>query len=185
MTDDIRQRSEQYVDDLFGPGMGARHGRFLDRIESEPLRDEIDRYHVVQSDTSQISLEEHYLLATCVLCATRAFGSAQMFVKTLRHLGVSRQKIVAAVGRLSMWIGGIPAVEALAHVKKALDEYERDGERSMAGWFPEETGGKHGVGNGTGNGVGNGNGNGVGNGNGNGNGVGNGHGNGHGRGGAP
>lgn len=141
MSHSNRPSSEAYVDRIFGPGTGARHARFLDQIENEALRDEIHRYHEIQSDTSLLSLEEHYLLATCVLCSTRNFGSAGMFAKTLRHLGVSREKVLAAVGRLSMWIGGIPAVEATAQVRRALDEYDRHGAASMAAWFPDAPGG--------------------------------------------
>jgi hypothetical protein len=136
MRADIRAVSERYVDDLFGPGAGARHARFLDQIEDDDLREEIHRYHAIQADTSLLSLEEHYLLATCVLCATRAYGSAQMFAKTLRHLGVPRAKILAAVARLSMWIGGIPAVEASGQIRRALDDYDRQGPGSMAAWCP-------------------------------------------------
>jgi hypothetical protein len=132
-----RASSEQYVDRIFGEGAGVRHARFLDQIENDALRDEIHRYHEIQADTSLLSLEEHYLLATCVLCATRSYGSAQMFAKTLRHLGVSRDKILAAVARLAMWIGGIPAVEATAHIRRAMDEYDRQGAASMAAWFPD------------------------------------------------
>jgi hypothetical protein len=134
---ELLRRSEQFVDGLFGAGAGARHSRFLDGIEDETLRAEIHRYHAIQADTSLISIEEHYLLATCVLCATRAYGSAQMFAKTLRHLGVPRAKILAALGRLSMWVGGIAAAEATAHVRKAIDEYDRLGAASMAAWFPD------------------------------------------------
>jgi hypothetical protein len=134
---ELLRRSEAFVDGLFGAGAGARHSRFLDGIEDEALRAEIHGYHVVQADTSLIAIEEHYLLATCVLCATRAYGSAGMFAKTLRHLGVPRAKIMAAVGRLAMWVGGIAAAEAAAHVKKAVDEYDRLGAASMAGWFPD------------------------------------------------
>jgi hypothetical protein len=134
---DLQQRSAQYVDAIFGPGSGARHARFLEQIEDDSLRTELHRYHAIQADTSQLSLEEHYLLATCVLCAVRSYGTAAMFAKTLRHLGVPREKVLAAVGRLSMWVGGIPAVEASAHIRRALDEYDRLGAASMAAWFPE------------------------------------------------
>jgi hypothetical protein len=138
--DELKQRSERYLDQLFGPGAGARHSRFLERIENPTLRDEIHRYHVVQSDTSQLTLAEHYLIGTCVLCAARSFGTAQMFAKTLRHLGVPREKIMEAIARLSMWIGGIPAAEASAHIGRALDEYDRDGDASLAAWFPAGNG---------------------------------------------
>jgi hypothetical protein len=137
---ELKQRSEGYVDAIFGPGTGARHARFLDGIEDESLRAEIHRYHAIQADTSQLSLEEHYLLATCVLCAKGSYATAGMFAKTLRHLGVPREKVLAAVGRLAMWIGGIPAVEATGHIRRALDEYDRQGMASMAAWFPEPNG---------------------------------------------
>src|SRR5260370_37016868 len=101
--DELKQRSEHYLDAIFGPGAGARHSQFLDRIENQVLREEIQRYHVIQSDTSLLSLEEHYLLGTCVLCVSRSYGTAQMFAKTLGHLGVSRAKILEAVSRLSLW----------------------------------------------------------------------------------
>jgi hypothetical protein len=140
MDDELKQRSEQYLDELFGPGAGVRHSRYLEHIENEWLRDELHRYHVKQADTSLMSIEEHYLVAVCVLCAVRAFGTAQMFAKTLRHLGVPRAKILEALARLSMWIGGVPAVEATAHVRRALDEYDRLGVASLAGWFPGEDG---------------------------------------------
>jgi hypothetical protein len=146
--DESKQRSEAYVDQLFGPGAGARHSRFLERIENDELRALIHHYHEVQADTSQLALEEHYLIGTCVLCATRSFGTAQMFAKTLRHLGVPRAKILEAVARLSMWIGGIPAAEATLQIRRALDEYERDGVGSLAAWFPGASGGK-GNGNGS------------------------------------
>jgi hypothetical protein len=140
--DDLKERSERYLDQLFGAGAGARHSRFLEGIENPHLRDEIHRYHTIQADTSRLSLEEHYLIATCVLCAVRSYGAAQMFAKTLRHLGVPRDKILEALARLSMWIGGIPAAEASAQMRRALDEYERDGAASLARWFPDE--GAHG-----------------------------------------
>jgi hypothetical protein len=134
--DELKERSERYLDAIFGPGAGARHSQFLDRIENEALREEIHRYHVMQSDTSLLSLEEHYLLGMCVLCATRSYATAQMFAKTLRHLGVGRDKILEALARLTMWVGGIPAAEATAQMRRALDEYDRDGQASMAAWFP-------------------------------------------------
>jgi hypothetical protein len=137
---EIERMSEQYVDEMFGRGMGARHSRFLEQIEDPSLRAEIHRYHAHQADTQLISLEENYLLATCVLCAVRSYGTAQMFAKTLRHLGVPRAKILAALARLSMWIGGIVAVEATLHIQRALDEYERLGAASLAAWFPELNG---------------------------------------------
>jgi hypothetical protein len=130
-------RSEGYLDELFGPGAGARHSRFLQQLEDDGLRAEIHRYHALQADRSQLSVEEHYLIAMCVLCAVRSYGTAQMFAKTLRHLGVPRAKILAALGRLAMWVGGIPAVEATLSIQRALDDYDRLGAASLAAWFPD------------------------------------------------
>ncbi len=140
MDAELQQKSERYLDELFGPGAGARHSRFLQQLENEGLRTEIHRYHALQADQSQLSVGEHYLIALCVLCALRSYGTAQMFAKTLRHLGVSRGKILAALARLSMWTGGIPAVEATLAMTRALDEYDRLGAASLAAWFPDENG---------------------------------------------
>ena len=139
MSDDVRARSERYLDELFGAGAGARHSRFLEQLEDQALREELHRYHALQDDRSQLSLEEHYLIAMCVLCAQRSFGTAQMFAKTLRHLGVPRAKIVAALGRLAMWVGGIAATEAMLALGRALDDYDRLGADSLAAWFPEDS----------------------------------------------
>lgn len=132
-----RDRGEAFLDALFGDGMGARHSRFVDRLGSASLRDALDRYHALEADTTHLSVEENYLLGVVVLCALGRYAPASMFAKTLRHHGVPAEKILAAVGRLEMWIGGVPAAEACAHVQKALREYDRHGLDSMAGWFPE------------------------------------------------
>jgi alkylhydroperoxidase/carboxymuconolactone decarboxylase family protein YurZ len=137
---ELQARSERYLDELFGPGAGARHSRFLTQLENEGLRTEIHRYHALQADRSQLSVEEHYLIALCVLCAQRSYGTAQMFAKTLRHLGVPRAKILAALGRLAMWVGGIPATEATLSMQRALDDFDRLGSASLAAWFPDEAG---------------------------------------------
>lgn len=136
----LQRESERYLDGLFGPGAGARHSRFLDQLENEGLRTEIHRYHALQADQSQLSVVEHYLIAMCVLCALKSYGTAQMFAKTLRYLGVPRAKILAALARLAMWTGGIPAVEATLAVTRALDDYDRLGAASLAAWFPDENG---------------------------------------------
>jgi hypothetical protein len=57
---------------------------------------------------------------------------------TLRHRGVPQEKVLEAVARLEMWIGGVPAAEAMGHIRRALRAYERDGLQAMAAWFPEE-----------------------------------------------
>lgn len=138
MTDDeLLAQSEAYLDAQFGPGMGRRHTAFLDRLASPSMRQTLHGYHVVEGDESLLSVEENYLLGVCVLCATRAFGPAAMFAKTLRHKGVAKEKILEAVSRLSMWIGGVPAAEALGHIQKALAEWDAKGLASMDGWFPE------------------------------------------------
>jgi hypothetical protein len=35
-----------------------------------------------------------------------------------------------------MWVGGITAAEAAAHIQKAIGEYERCGLASLDAWFP-------------------------------------------------
>jgi alkylhydroperoxidase/carboxymuconolactone decarboxylase family protein YurZ len=138
MGDDaVLRESEGYVDSLFGEGQGKKHSQFLGGIENDALRETIHRYHALEADTTHLSLEENYLLGMCVLCVTKTWGPAAMFAKTLRHIGVPREKILEAVGRLAMWIGGIQAAEATAHVQKALREFDEKGAESLAAWFPE------------------------------------------------
>ena len=136
--DDLKRRSEAYIDGLFGPGKGQRHSRFVDRLEDPALREAIHRCHLVEADTTHLSIEDNYLLGVCVLAALRNYGPAGMFAKTLRHRGVSRERILEAVGRLAMWIGPVPAAEAAGHIQKALAEYDAKGEAALAAWFPEE-----------------------------------------------
>ncbi|HET7504923.1 MAG TPA: hypothetical protein VFK02_28060 [Kofleriaceae bacterium] len=131
-----REQSERYLDDLFGPGAGARHSAFIDRIDHPALRDALHGYHVLESDTRHLSVAENYLLGMAVLCAQRSYGPAGMFAKTLLHLGVPREKLLEAVARLAMWIGGIPAAEAAAHIQKAIGDYEQRGLASLEAWFP-------------------------------------------------
>ncbi len=126
----------RYVDGLFGPGAGVRHVAFLDRIENAALRDVVLRCHAMEADTLHISLEENYLLGMCVLAALRSYGTAAMFAKVLLHLGTRREKVVEAMGRLSMWVGALPAAEATLVVQKAMDQYEEKGFASLAAWFP-------------------------------------------------
>ena len=128
----------RYVDEIFGPGAGEKHLNFLDRIENPALREQILRFHVMEADTSQISKEENYLIGMCVLCAGKHYSTAGMFAKTLLHLGVKKSKLLEAVARLSMWIGGLPSVEATFAIQKAIAEYEAGGLSSLAVWFPEE-----------------------------------------------
>lgn len=130
--------TEVYVDRIFGPGMGSRHLRFLRRLQNDALRETILRYHAVEADERWLSIEENYLLGTCVLCATGHLDTAAMFAKTLCHLRVPEERILEAVGRLSMWIGGLPAAEASLRIQRALAEYRREGLASLAVWFPEE-----------------------------------------------
>lgn len=145
MADDesVRRASEAFVDGVFGEGKGKRHSDYLAYLENDALREMIHRYHALESDTSALSLEENYLVGMCVLCATKSYGPAAMFAKTLRHLGTSKEKILEATARLAMWIGGIPAAEAAAHIQKALREYEEKGAASLDAWFPVK-GAKHG-----------------------------------------
>ncbi|HYP74681.1 MAG TPA: hypothetical protein VER12_01925 [Polyangiaceae bacterium] len=134
---DFVTATEHYVDRIFGPGTGEKHSRFLERIENAALREQILRFHVMEAETSQISLEENYLIGMCVLCASKHYATAGMFAKTLLHLGVSKEKILEAVARLSMWIGGLPSVEAAFAIQKAIADYEDQGLASLAVWFPE------------------------------------------------
>lgn len=126
----------RYVDGIFGEGSGEKHVRFLERIENPALRETVHRYHELEADTRHLSVEENYLIGLCVLCAQRNFGTAAMFAKTLRHLGTRRERILEALGRLSMWAGGLLAAEASMQIQKALDEYEERGPASLSAWFP-------------------------------------------------
>jgi alkylhydroperoxidase/carboxymuconolactone decarboxylase family protein YurZ len=130
--------TEAYVESIFGPGTGEAHVRFLERIQNPALREMIHRYHSLESDTSELSLQENYLLGMCVLLAQRDHQAAALFAKTLLHLGVRKQKLLEAAARLSMWIGGLPAVDASFVVQKAIREYEQEGLASLGVWFPEE-----------------------------------------------
>jgi hypothetical protein len=143
---DYIEATERYVDDIFGPGTGAKHLGFLDGIANAALREQVLRYHVLESDTSELSREENYLVGMCVLCATKNFTTVGMFAKTLLHLGVRKQKLLEATARLGMWIGGLPAVEATFVVQKAIREYERDGFESLRVWFPDGAGSASGAG---------------------------------------
>ena len=143
-TDDADARgrlhaaSERFLDGLFGEGRGRRHTRYLEFIANESLRDQLHRYHAMEGDATHLSVEENYLLGMCVLCATRSFGPAAMFAKTLMHLGTKRERILAAVARLSMWTGGIPAAEATGYIERAIREYEKLGIASLDAWFPPD-----------------------------------------------
>jgi GNAT superfamily N-acetyltransferase len=133
---ELHARSEAYLDELFGPGAGARHHAFVDRLDHPALRDTLHRYHVLEADTTHLSVAENYLLGMVVLCAQRSYAPAAMFAKTLRHLGVPRAKLLEAIARLAMWVGGIAAAEAAAHIQKAIGDYERHGLASLDAWFP-------------------------------------------------
>ena len=130
--------SEAYVESIFGPGTGEAHVSFLDRIQNPALREMIHRYHTLEADTSQLSLQENYLIGMCVLCSQRDYLAAAMFAKTLLHLGVSKEKLLEAVARLGMWVGGLPAVDASFAIQRAIREYEQEGLGSLAVWFPNE-----------------------------------------------
>jgi len=130
------QPSERYLDELFGPGAGARHTAFLDRLAHPALRDMLHGYHVLEADTRHLSIAENYLLGMVVLCAQRSYGPAAMFAKTLIHLGVPREKLIEATARLAMWVGGIAAAEAAAHIQKAIGDYEQRGLAALEAWFP-------------------------------------------------
>ncbi|HEY4241840.1 MAG TPA: hypothetical protein VGM88_18595 [Kofleriaceae bacterium] len=129
--------SKDYLDKLFGAGAGDAHTKFVDRLAHPALRETLHRYHELESDETNLSIEENYLIGMSVLLAQRNFAPAAMFAKTLRHLGVPAAKLVEVTARLEMWIGGIAAAEAAAHVQKAIKEYDEQGLASMAGWFPK------------------------------------------------
>ncbi|MES1185841.1 MAG: hypothetical protein ABUL60_18655 [Myxococcales bacterium] len=132
------EQTERYVESIFGPGTGEAHVRFLERIQNPALREMIHRYHSLEADTSDLSLQENYLIGMCVLCAQRDYQTAALFAKTLLHLGVRKEKLLEACARLAMWVGGLPAVDASFTVQKAIREYEREGLGSLAVWFPTE-----------------------------------------------
>jgi hypothetical protein len=136
-ADDPIEATERYVDGLFGEGTGRRHLEFLERIAHPGLREMIHRYHALEADTSRLSLEENYLIGLCVLSALGRHETAAMFAKTLLHLGTPKEKLLEAVARLSMWIGGLPAVDTAFRVQRAIAEYEREGLGSLAPWLPE------------------------------------------------
>lgn len=136
-ADDPSAVTERYVDGIFGEGQGRRHVEFLERIEHAGLREMIHRYHALEADTSHLSLEENYLIGACVLSALGRHETAAMFVKTLLYLGTPKEKLLEAVARLSMWIGGLPAVDTMFRVQRAVADYEREGLGSLAAWFPE------------------------------------------------
>jgi hypothetical protein len=134
------RNTEAYVDGIFGAGNGEAHVRFLERIEHEGLREMIHRYHTLEADTSELSLQENYLIGMCVLLGQRDYRAAALFAKTLLQLGVRKEKLLEASARLAMWIGGLPAVDASFVVQKAVREYEREGVGSLGVWFPPERG---------------------------------------------
>jgi hypothetical protein len=135
---DPSKSTELYVDRIFGQGMGKRHLRFLEKIANAALREQILRYHAIEADSRFVTIEENYLIGVCVLCAQGHHATAAMFTKVLRHLGTSADRILEAVGRTSMWVGGLPAVEASFAIQSALREYERDPLGSLAPWFPDD-----------------------------------------------
>lgn len=130
--------TEEYVESIFGPGTGEAHVRFLDRIENPALREMIHRYHALEADTSELTLHENYLIGMSVLLAQRDHTTASMFAKTLLHLGMRKEKLLEACARLTMWMGGLPAVEATFVIQKAIREYEKEGLGSLGVWFPPE-----------------------------------------------
>ena len=137
MDDETHRASLATLDALFGPGMGARHDRFIGRLKRPELREALHRYHVIEGDESDLSLRENYLLGMTVLCAQGRYVPAGMFARTLCHIGVPEATILAAVARLEMWIGGVPAAEAAAHMQAAVSDYRRNGLDSMKAWFPD------------------------------------------------
>ncbi|HEX7839840.1 MAG TPA: hypothetical protein VF469_20330 [Kofleriaceae bacterium] len=132
----LQARAERLLDELFGAGAGARHSAVLDRIEHPALRGTLHSYHVLASDTRHLSIAENYLLGMTVLCAQRNWEPAAMFAKALCHLGVPRAKLLEAVARLAMWVGGITAAEAAGHIQRAIADYEQRGLAALDAWFP-------------------------------------------------
>ncbi len=132
------ERTESYVEGIFGPGTGEAHVRFLERIQHPALREMIHRYHSLESDTAWLSLEENYLIGMCVLLSQRDHLAASLFAKTLLCLGTRKEKLLEACARLSMWVGGLPAVDASFVIQKAIREYEKEGLASLGVWFPVE-----------------------------------------------
>lgn len=133
---EVLDASEAYLDRLFGPGMGARHSQFIDKLQSASVRAALHRYHTLEDDESWLSVEDNYLLGTVVMCALGEYGPAAMFAMTLRHRGVPAGRILAAVGRLEMWVGGLRAATAIGQIQRAIRVYDRDGLDAMAAWFP-------------------------------------------------
>lgn len=137
---ELLARSEAYLDRLFGEGMGRRHTRFLEGVAHPGLRDALHRYHVLEDDEAVLSVQENYLIGMCVLYAQGRHGPASMFAKTLLHLGTPAPKLLEAIARLEMWVGGIAAAEAMAHLQRAVSSYEARGLDAMEAWFPPEGG---------------------------------------------
>jgi hypothetical protein len=135
--DSVLRASEAFLDATFGDGAGKKHTAYLEYIQSPGLREALHRYHAREADTAHLTLVENYLIGMCVLFAQRSWEPGCMFAKTLRHLGVSREKILEAVARMEMWVGGIPAAEATAHVQRALRDFDEQGAGALKAWFPE------------------------------------------------
>lgn len=137
MTDtELIGQSESYIDTVFWPGAGAAHTAFLDTIAHDGLREAVHRCHLMQADDATLSIEDNYLIGMCVLYATGHPHPADMFAKTLAHLGVERARLLEAVARLSMWIGPIPAAGAAARLQRALTDYTEHGRASLSAWIP-------------------------------------------------
>ena len=130
--------TEAYVESIFGGGSGEAHVRFLEHIQNAALREMIHRYHTLEANISELSLQENYLIGMCVLCAQRDYQTAALFAKTLLHLGMRKEKLLEACARLAMWVGGLPAVDASFTIQKAIREYEREGLAALGVWFPKE-----------------------------------------------
>ena len=130
--------TDAYVESIFGAGTGEPHVRFLERIQNPALREMIHRYHSLEANTSQLSLQENYLIGMCVLLGQRDHQTAALFAKTLLHLGMRKEKLLEACARLAMWIGGLPAVDASFTIQKAIREYEQEGLGSLGVWFETE-----------------------------------------------
>lgn len=134
-----QRASEEFLDRLFGSGMGKRHRAHVARAASgDKFLASMDLYHLMTADTRVLSLELHYLLGVCVFFAMGINGTGMGFAKILLNLGVSPDKIREAVSRLHVWAGRFAASESLAYLERAIADFEERGLASLPWFAPEE-----------------------------------------------
>lgn len=128
--DNAARVSKDLLESLFGPGSAERlrDARTLGHANLVPVA---DLHNAVAADTRLLSLQEHYLIGMSVLLATGRARSAQSVVKLLRHVGMSAETIREAASRLTIWCGGLTAMEMMYHVDVALKDYEAKGVASF------------------------------------------------------